>query len=137
MDTQPENTASAQPADPDNGVAEKQDQLLEIYKLHAQLMSQAIQRQLTINRFYQITLFGVCILLGYLFNQKAEVLLWGARKEELLFAALGLGIYFSMMWVFSVEDYLKEKSRKNEVLKNLEGQLAYQFLNFLYRNRKL
>ena len=127
MDPQPEDTAAAQTADPDNGVAETQDQLLEIYKLHAQLLSQAIQRQLTINRFYQLTLFGVCILLGYLFSQKAEILWLGARKEKLLFATLGLGIGFSTVWSFSVNAYILTQNRKLAVLKHLEDQLAYPF----------
>ena len=128
MDTQPEAEAPAQPAVPDNGVAGKQDQLLEIYKLHAQLMNDAIQRQLTINRFYQITVFGICILLGYIFSQKAEILWLGARKEKLLLGTLGLGIGFSTIWFFFAQAYIHEIIGKTAVLKNLEKQLAYPFL---------
>ena len=128
METQAEDKVSVQPTDLDKGVEGTKDQLLEIYKLHAQLMNQTTQRQVTINRFYQIMLFGVCILVGYLFNQKEEVLWLGASKEKSLLGTLMLGIFFSVIWLLSVQSYLQENFRKHEVLKNLEGQLAYQFL---------
>ena len=49
-----------------------QDQLLEIYKLHAQLASSASNRRTATNRFYQLALSGVLLLFSRLYNTKTK-----------------------------------------------------------------
>ena len=110
----------------------KDGRLLEIYKLHVQSMGNAIQRQLTINRFYQIMLFGVCILLGRFFEREEGAVWMGLTKEISVERALMgislLGNLLSWRWFISVDSYLQEKFLRHEGLMELEVQLEYQFL---------
>ena len=116
-----------------------QDQLLEIYKLHAQLADSVSTRRTTINRFYQVILSGLTLIFLALLQRKKSII-----PEELSIDTINqymldfiieqfavvLGFFGStlaMLWSITIDTYLRLNSRKYEVLKKLEAKLEYQF----------
>ena len=109
-----------------------QDQLLEIYKLHAQLASSASNRRTATNRFYQLALSGVLLLFFTAVQHKDKILPEELSKKlttEILMIGLGyVGLYLSWIWFISIDTLLDSISRKYEVLKELETKLEFQFI---------
>ena len=122
----------------------KQEQLLEIYKLHAQLASSASTRQTATHRFYQLVLSGF-LLFFFTFVQNKDKILPKELSEkfttEILIIGLGyIGLFLSWIWFISIDTHLDAISRKYEVLKELEAKLEFQFIKreweLLGKNRK-
>ena len=109
----------------------KQDQLLEIYKIHVEQANNISNRRTTINRFYQVFLSGlVVIFAATLQNKNGESvkLLSGISIEWIMLVLGGLGMWLTLIWCISVDSNLLQNTRKYETLKILEGKLEYQFL---------
>ena len=108
----------------------KQEQLLEIYKLQAQLVNSISNRRTTTNRFYIVVMSGLTLIFStFLQNKdKLPVELLSVVSIEQLIAAFGvLGLSLSWVWCISINSYLRVNSRKYEALKKLENKLEYQF----------
>ena len=109
-----------------------QDQLLEIYKLHAQLTNHMSNRRASASRFYQLALSGLLIVFFSFVQHKGQILpkeLLDKLTVEILMFGLGYaGLFLSWIWFISIDVYLDAISRKYEVLKKLESQLEFQFL---------
>ena len=109
-----------------------QDQLLEIYKLHAQLTNHMSNRRAAVSRFYQLALSGLLIVFFTFVQHKGQILpkeLSDKITIEILMFGLGyVGLFLSWIWFISIDVYLDAISRKYEVLKKLESQLEFQFL---------
>ena len=91
---------------------EQQDKnrLLEIYKLHAKLISDASNRLAATNRFYPTVMSGLLILY-FTFLQRNSIILpdesidkWVVGISTITVGILG-GL-FSGVWHFSIESYL-------------------------------
>ena len=107
------------------------NQLVEIYKLHAQLVSDLSNRQSTINRFYPTLMSGL-IALFFGFLQRTDMIIPKEVDEKTIIAmstvAVGyFGLLLSMIWFLSIRYYYRVISRKYEILKNLETKLEFQF----------
>ena len=110
----------------------EENQLLEIYKLHAQLASDISNRLTTTNRFYPTLMSG---LLAFLFAalQRADVLFpQGTENKEYLIgisiAAVGyFGTILSLIWFISIRYYYRMISKKYNVLLELEAELEFPF----------
>lgn len=121
-----------------------QDQLLEIYKLHAQLANSASNRRTATNRFYQLVLSGVLLFFFTVGQQKDKVLpeeLSNKLTPETLTTGLGcVGFVLSWIWFISIDTHLDAISRKYEVLKELEAKLDFPFIThewkLLGKNKK-
>ena len=110
----------------------KQDQLLEIYKLHAQLASSASNRRNATHRFYQLVLSGILLFFFTLVQHKDKILseeLSNKLTIETLTTGLGcVGFFLSWIWFVSIDTHLDAISRKYEVLKKLETELDFPFI---------
>lgn len=108
----------------------RQERLIEIYKLQAQLTNSVSNRRTTTNRFYIVIMSGL-ILIFSTFLQNTDKLpaeLLNIVSIEQLIVVLGvLGLSLSWIWCISVNSYLRVNSRKYEALKKLEDELEYQF----------
>ena len=110
----------------------KQDQLLEIYKLHMQQTNNMSNRRAAASRFYQLALSGLFIVFFTFVQHKGQILpkeLSDKLTVDVLMFGLGFaGLFLSWTWFVSIDVYLDAISRKYEVLKKLESQLEFQFL---------
>ena len=100
---------------------EKQE-LLEIYKLHAEL-ADSVSRQLgTANRFYLLVLSGLAVLFSAFLQRKNGVPLSG------LMIGFGLfGMLLAAAWYVVIRSYRQLNSGKFKALHELEQKLAYPF----------
>ena len=110
----------------------KQDQLLEIYKLHVQQTNNMSNRRAAASRFYQLALSGLFIVFFTFVQHKGQILpkeLSDNLTIGFLMCGFGYaGLHLSWIWFISIDVYLDAISRKYDVLKKLETQLEFQFL---------
>ena len=110
--------------------AEK-NRLIEIYKLHAQLVTDSSNRLAATNRFYPTVMLGL-IVIYFTFLQRKVAIFPDESMNALVvgFSTIAIGILgglFSGIWCFSIESYLERISRKYEILKKLEDEFEFQF----------
>lgn len=101
---------------------EDKRELLEIYKLHAELADRISQRREGANRLYVSLLTGILILFAALFRYGT-----GAIPAWILVATGMLGIALSISWFIVIRSYRQLNRGKFETLIELEGKLAYPF----------
>ena len=100
---------------------EKQE-LLEIYKLHAQLADNVSNRRATANHFYLLVLSGLSVLFSALLQRKNGVPLGG------LMVGFGLfGTLLAAAWYVVIRSYRQLNTGKFDALQELEKELAYPF----------
>ena len=104
----------------------KQSQLIEIYKLQAQLANSISSRRITINRFYILVMSGLALMFPTFFRLPAEVQRI-VSSEYLIIGLPLLGITLSLAWFILINSNLRLSMIKYEALKNLEDKLEYQF----------
>ena len=101
---------------------DKKQELLEIYKLHAQLADNVSNRRATANHFYLLVLSGLSVLFSALLQRKNGVPLGS------LMVGFGLfGMFLAAAWYVVIRSYRQLNSGKFDVLQELEKQLAYPF----------
>ena len=108
----------------------KQERLVEIYKLQAQLTNNISNRRTTTNRFYIVVMSGLILIFSTFLQNKDKLpteLLNIVSIEQLIVILGVLGLSLSWIWCISVNSYLRVNSRKYEALKKLEDELEYQF----------
>lgn len=100
---------------------EKQE-LLEIYKLHAELADSISKQRATANRFYMLVLSGLAVLFSAFLQRKNGVPIgW-------LMISFGLfGVLLAMAWYIVIRSYRQLNSGKFKALHELEEKLAYPF----------
>ena len=109
----------------------KQDRLIEIYKLQAQLANNISNRRTTTNRFYLLVMSALTVIFSALLRNldKLPKELVDIVSVEWIIVSLGvLGITLSWIWCLSINAYLRVNSRKYKALNKLEDALEYQFL---------
>lgn len=100
----------------------ERDELLEIYKLHAELADRVSQRRDAANQRYASMLVGLGALLAFL--------LWfGDGNLPAIATRLvsGLGMGLSLSWYVVIRSYRQLNTGKFKALHELEEKLAYPF----------
>ena len=101
----------------------EQDQLLEIYKLHAELADRVSQRREGANRLYVSLQVGLAVFLAALIRFGI-----GDAPERLLLVTIGgFGALLSISWFVVIRSYRQLNTEKYRVLSELEKRLPYQF----------
>ena len=102
---------------------ENRRELLEIYKLHAELADRVSQRREGANRLFVSLLTGTLIFLVALLRYGVETMPVGA----ILTAVSIFGIFLSAAWYIIIRSYRQLNSGKFAALHELEEKLAYPF----------
>ena len=103
-----------------------QEQLIEIYKLQAQLADNISNRRTTIHKFYLLLMSGLALIFPTFFKLPTEI----RSQVSIEFLIVGmalLGIPLSIVWFILVNSNLRQSMVKYEALKRLEDKLDYQF----------
>ena len=100
---------------------EKQE-LLEIYKLHAELADSVSKQRSTANRFYMLVLSGLAVLFSaFLRRENGVPLGW-------LMVGFGpFGMLLASAWYTVIRSYRQLNSGKFKALHELEEKLIYPF----------
>lgn len=102
---------------------DNQNQLLEIYKLHAELADRVSQRREGANRLHVSLLVALFALLAALLRFGL-----GNAPEGLVLGIVGaVGVLLSLSWFLVIRSYRQLNSEKFRVLHDLEEHLPYQF----------
>ena len=102
---------------------ENRQELLEIYKLHAELADRVSQRREGANRLFVSLLTGGLIFLAAFLRYGTETMPVGA----ILTAISIFGIFLSAAWYIIIRSYRQLNSGKFAALHELEEKLAYPF----------
>ena len=100
----------------------KQQELLEIYKLHAQLADNVSNRRATANRFYMLVLSGLVALFSALIQRQNGI--------PLGYLMVGFGLFGTVLtfgWYIVIRSYRQLNTGKFLALHELEEQLAFPF----------
>ena len=101
----------------------QRQELLEIYKLHADLADKVSQRRDSANRLHVSLQFGLGLFLSALLRFGI-----GDAPGELILSAVGiLGIVVSGSWLIVIDSYRQLNHKKFQVLTELEKCLSFQF----------
>lgn len=101
----------------------ERDQLLEIYKLHAELADRVSQRREGANRLFVSLQVGLVVFLAALIRFGIEDI-----PQQLVFSVVGVvGTLLSASWFVVLRSYRQLNSEKFRVLHDLEKKLPYQF----------
>ena len=99
------------------------EQLLEIYKLHAELADRVSQRREGANRLYVSLLVGLVVFIAALLRFGI-----GDAPEQLILLAVGaVGALLSISWFVVIKAYQQLNREKFRVLHQLETKLAFSF----------
>lgn len=102
---------------------ENRRELLEIYKLHADLADRASRRRASANRLYVSLLTGILVLLAaFLRYETGTVPLW-----MILTSFSVVGMLLSASWFFVIRSYRQLNSGKFGTLIELEEKLSWPF----------
>ena len=101
----------------------RRDELLEIYKLHAELADRVSQRREGANRLYVSLLVGLVVFLAALLRFGTD----GVPIEMVLCGAGILGMLLSVSWCVVIRSYRQLNTGKFNALHELEKELAFPF----------
>ena len=101
----------------------KQNELLELYKLHAELADRVSQRREGANRLYVSLLVGLVVFVAALLRFGTD----GVSADTVLFCTGVLGMLLSASWYIVIRSYRQLNTGKFLALQELESQLAYPF----------
>ncbi len=101
---------------------EKQE-LLEIYKLHAELADRVSQRREGANRLFVSLLTGTLIFLAAFLRYGEETM----PIDAILTTVSIFGVFLSVAWYVIIRSYRQLNSGKFAALHELEEKLAYPF----------
>ena len=100
-----------------------QQELLEIYKIHAELADRVSQRREGANRLYVSLLSVILVLLPALLRYETGIIpVW-----IVLGIAGVLGMLLSVAWYINIRSYRQLNKGKFDTLLRLEEKLAYPF----------
>ena len=99
------------------------EELLEVYKLHAELADKVSQRREGANRLYVTLMTGFIVLLVAMLRfGSGDIPVW-----IILTAGGAIGALISLSWCGVVRSYKQLNSGKFAILQELEEQLAFPF----------
>ena len=97
-------------------------ELLEIYKLHAQLADSVSKQRAVTNRFYVLIFSGLAVLFSTFLQRKN-----GIPLGWLMIGFGAFGMLLASAWFVAIRSYCQLNSGKFQVLLALEEKLAYPF----------
>lgn len=100
-----------------------QKDLLEIYKLHAELADRVSQRREGANRLYVSLLAGIMVLVATLLRYRTN----DGHETIALFVIGILGMCLAVSWYIVIRSYRQLNSGKFKTLHELEENLVYAF----------
>ena len=100
----------------------KQKEILELYKLHAELADRVIQRRDGVNRLYASLLAGVATAGTIIIRLGGSDI---PIQVVIILGALGLAI--SSCWHITLRGYQQPLNVKFGILEHMEKDLSYQF----------
>jgi len=99
---------------------DEKEELVEIYKLHAELADSVSRQRGTANRFYMLVLSGLAVLA---FLQRKN----GVPLEWLMIGFGLLGMLLAAAWYVVIRSFRQLNSGKFKASHELEEKLAYPF----------
>ena len=102
---------------------ENSKEILEIYKLHAELADRVSQRRLAANRLYVGLLVGLLLFCGALLRMDGET----AYVGPFLCLVGSVGVLLAISWRVIVRSYRQLNAGKFKALRELECALSWQF----------
>lgn len=99
---------------------DQQNELLELYKLHAELADRVSGRREAANRLYVGVLTAILIF-------PAVLMRFGGVPDGIYIAIGALGMLLSVAWFIVIRSYRQLNTGKFLALNELEKQLAYPF----------
>ena len=101
----------------------QRNELLEIYRLHAELADRVSQRREGANRLYVSLLLALVVLLAALFRfGKGDV------PGDIVGVVVGIvGVALSVSWLLVIRSYRQLNTGKLKALQELETRLEYPF----------
>ena len=102
---------------------EQKQELLEIYKLHAELADRVSQRREGANRLYASLLVGLALFAAAILRFGTD----GLSADVVLFWTGALGSILSVSWYVVIRSYRQLNTGKFDALQDMERQLAYPF----------
>ena len=114
----------------------RQNELLELYKLHARFADNVSQRRESVSRLHVSLLSGLGLFAG-IFTQTSEI----KSLNHPMFFAIGIfGIVICFSWRILIKSYQQLNSGKFKALDELENEIAFPFFrrewHFLEEGRK-
>lgn len=109
--------------DPKQDQDQEQAQLLEIYKLHAELADRVSQRREGANRLHVSLQVGLMVFLAALMRYGADEV----SAEIVLRAVAAIGAVLSLSWYAVIRSYRQLNTGKFKTLRELEKELGYAF----------
>ena len=104
---------------------QRSNELFEIYSLHADLADRVSQRRQGANSIYISLLLALQVVLASLLGLDS-----GDGQDGILFCLFGVvGALLSVSWYCVVRSYQQLNSGKFKALRELEKELAFQFLD--------
>ena len=103
---------------------EQKQELLEIYKLHAELADRVSQRREGANRLYVSLLVGLMLFAAAILRFGTN----GVSVDMVLFGAGVLGSILAVSWYIVIRSYRQLNTGKFNALQDMERHLAYPFL---------
>ena len=101
----------------------RQSELIELYKLHAELADRVSQRREGANRLYVSLLVGLVVFVAALLRFGTD----GVSAGTVLLCTGFLGMLLSASWYIVIRSYRQLNSGKFHALQDLESHLAYPF----------
>ncbi|MCB9337590.1 MAG: hypothetical protein H6577_05650 [Lewinellaceae bacterium] len=101
----------------------EKNELLEIYKIHVELIDRVSQRRGTLNQFYISLLSGLIGIIAFTVKDNAL-----GKYEKTTFMVVGLlGIIISILWIAQIHSYKQINSAKFKVIDKIEEKLVFPF----------
>ena len=101
---------------------DRDDQLIEIYKLHADLADRVSQRRATANQLHTGILAGLIALVGLLVRVNPD------ESISIYVSIAGVfGLLVCASWLYTIFSYKQLNSIKFEAMHKLEETLPFQF----------
>lgn len=104
-------------------VDSERGELLEIYKLHAELADRVSQRREGANRLYVSLLVALVVFLAAVLRFSPG----GLPVNAVVIGACGIGAALSASWWLVIRSYRQLSTGKLEALRELEQRLDYAF----------
>lgn len=101
----------------------RQDDLLELYKLHAELADRVSQRREGANRMYVSLVLGLAVFLAAMFRFGSGAV----PVQAMLFVTSIIGALLTVSWYVVIRSYRQLNTGKFLALHELEKQLPYAF----------
>lgn len=103
----------------------KEDQLMEIYKIHVGLSDKVSERRGQTNKFYITILSAILALMSFVV--KDGKIISGINFSVILLIVGILGVLLCIVWYLNIKSYRQLNTGKFKALHEIEEQISYPF----------